>query len=109
MLRNGVLLQLLQQRPQLQYLMVHNIDTVGANLDPGLLGYHIDRKAALTFGVITRNIDDHGGGLARVDSRLRLVEGLALPSEELESSLSYYNSILRMTKARARQILAAQQ
>ncbi len=27
-----------------------------------------------------------------MDSRLRLVEGLALPSEELESSLSYYNS-----------------
>ncbi len=92
MLRNGVLWQIVQQRPQLQYLMVHNIDTVGVNLDPGLLGFHISRKAALTFEVIARHIEDHGGGLARVDSRLRLLEGLALPSEELESSLSYYNS-----------------
>jgi len=37
-------------------------------------------------------MEDRGGGLARVDGKLRLVEGLALPSEEIESSLSYYNS-----------------
>jgi UDP-N-acetylglucosamine pyrophosphorylase len=92
MLRNGVLVDLIRQHPQLRHLMVHNIDTVGVNLDPVLLGYHLTRGAALTFEVITRHVDDRGGGLARVDSRVRLVEGLALPSEELESSLSYYNS-----------------
>ncbi|MBV8069287.1 MAG: UTP--glucose-1-phosphate uridylyltransferase [Acidobacteriaceae bacterium] len=92
LLRNGVLLELIRSRPQLRHLMVHNIDTVGVSLDPVLLGYHVSRGAALTFEVITRHIDDRGGGLARVDSRVRLVEGLALPSEELESLLSYYNS-----------------
>ena len=92
MLRNGVLLQLLEQRPQLKYLMVHNVDTTGVNLDPGLLGYHMEQKAALTVEVISRQVEDHGGGLARVDGRLRLVEGLALPSEKAEWSLSYYNS-----------------
>jgi hypothetical protein len=92
MLRNGVLRELLRRQPQLKHLMVHNIDTVGANLDPGLLGFHIQKRAALTFEVITRQIEDRGGGLARVDSRLRLVEGLALPTEEVESELSYYNS-----------------
>ena len=92
MLRNGVLSELIRPRPQLKYLMVHNIDTVGVSADPGLLGFHMSRNAALTFEVIARRIDDHGGGLARVDSRLRLVEGLALPSEKIESSLSYYNS-----------------
>jgi hypothetical protein len=92
LLRNGVLLNLLQQRPRLNYLLVHNIDTLGANLDPGLLGYHMDQGAAMTFEIINRHIDDRGGGLARVDGRLRLVEGLALPSEEVELSLSYYNS-----------------
>lgn len=30
--------------------------------------------------------------MARVDGRVRLVEGLALPSEEVESTLSWYNS-----------------
>ncbi len=92
MLRNGVLLSLIRGRPRLNYLMVHNIDTTGVSLNPGLLGFHIQRGAALTFEVISRYVDDRGGGLARVDSRLRLVEGLALPSEDLESSLSYYNS-----------------
>jgi hypothetical protein len=92
MLRNGVLLRLLRERPQLQYLMMHNIDTVGANLDAGLLGFHIDRAAAMTVEVVARQVEDHGGGLARVNGRLRLVEGLALPSEKVEAGLSYYNT-----------------
>ena len=29
---------------------------------------------------------------ARIDGQVRLIEGLALPSEEVESSLSYYNT-----------------
>jgi hypothetical protein len=92
MLRNGVLERLLAARPELQYLMVHNIDTLGANVDPGLLGWHIEQGAALSFEVIARQFEDRGGGLARVDGRPRLVEGLALPSEEVEAGLSYYNS-----------------
>ncbi|PJF45918.1 MAG: hypothetical protein CUN48_16445, partial [Candidatus Thermofonsia Clade 3 bacterium] len=92
LLRNGVLAQLLEDRPQLRWLMVHNIDTLGADVDPTLLGWHIDRGAAMTTEVITRRIDDRGGGLARVDGRLRLVEGLAMPREEIEFNLTYYNS-----------------
>jgi hypothetical protein len=92
LLRNGTLLRLLEMRPQLSYLMVHNIDTVGADADPALLGYHIHSGAALTTEVIARYIEDRGGGLARVDGRVRLVEGLAFPSQELESQLRYYNS-----------------
>jgi len=72
--------------------MVHNIDTVGADANPDLLGYHIHSGAAITTEVIARRIEDRGGGLARVDGRARLVEGLAFPSEEPESQLRYYNS-----------------
>jgi len=92
LLRNGVLERLLAARPQLQYLMMHNIDTLGADVDPGLLGWQIERGAALGFEVIARQFEDRGGGLARVDGRARLGEGLALPSEEVEAGLSYYNS-----------------
>jgi hypothetical protein len=72
--------------------MLHNIDTVGADPDPALLGLHRESGAALTFEVITRRLEDRGGGLARVDGRARLVEGLAMPREEIEFRLSYYNS-----------------
>jgi len=92
MLRNGVLGRLLEERPQLKYLMAHNIDTVGADVDPGLLGYHIAQGAAMTAEVIARHLEDRGGGLARINGRVRLIEGLALPSEEIESQLSWYNS-----------------
>ena len=90
--RSGVLAAMLEARPQLRTLMIHNVDTVGANLDPGILGWHIARKATMTAEVVTRRIEDRGGGLACVDGRVRLVEGMALPSEEIEFTLSYYNS-----------------
>lgn len=92
MLRNGVLARLFHMRPQLRYLMVHNIDTLGADVDPAILGWFINQNAAMMFEVIPRQFDDRGGGLARVNGRPRLVEGLALPSEEVEAGLSYYNS-----------------
>ncbi len=93
LLRNGVLARLLEERPQLKYLLLHNIDTLGADLDPALLGHHIESGAALTFEVITRRLEDRGGGLARVNGRVRLVEGLAMPREEADFALRYYNSM----------------
>ena len=92
LLRNGLLARLLAGNPRLKYLLVHNIDTVGADLDPALLGLHIESGAAMTAEVIERHIEDRGGGLANVDGRPRLVEGMALPDEECESRLSYYNT-----------------
>jgi hypothetical protein len=93
LLLNGVLETLLRERPNLRYLMLHNIDTLGADLDPALLGLHIQQGSCLSFEVITRRIDDRGGGLARVNGQPRLVEGLAMPREEEEFNLSYYNSM----------------
>ncbi|MBN2007677.1 MAG: UTP--glucose-1-phosphate uridylyltransferase [Anaerolineae bacterium] len=92
LLKNGVLARLLDESPQLEVLMLHNIDTVGCNVDPAILGYHLDSGALMTVEVIRRRVEDRGGGLARVDGQLRLIEGLALPREEDEFKLSYYNS-----------------
>ncbi len=90
---NGTLSTMLNDRPQLKYLMLHNIDTVGADVDPALLGLFVQSKSTLSFEVIPREIDDIGGGLARVNGKVRLVEGLSLPSEEDEFKFSYYNSM----------------
>ncbi len=92
LIRNGTLARLLEERPQLKTLVLHNIDTVGMHVDPALLGRHLASRAGLTFEVITRRLEDRGGGLARVNGKLRLVEGLAMPREEDEFHLTYYNS-----------------
>ena len=92
LLRNGVLARLLRERPNLKHLLLHNIDTLGADADPTLFGCHLQSGAGLTFEVITRRLEDRGGGLARVNGRVRLVEGLAMPREEAEFALTYYNS-----------------
>jgi hypothetical protein len=92
LLRSGALARLLQESSKLRHILAHNIDTVGVDVDEGILGYHIDQGAAMTAEVIERHVDDRGGGLAVVDGRLRLVEGMALPGEEIESRLSCYNS-----------------
>ncbi|MEO6004284.1 MAG: UTP--glucose-1-phosphate uridylyltransferase [Opitutus sp.] len=92
LLKNGTLARLLAQRPQLRTLVTHNIDTLGASPDPTLLGWFQASGATLGWEVIPKRIEDHGGGLARVDGRLRIVEGLALPREDDEFALTYYNS-----------------
>ncbi len=51
LLRNGVLVRLLNDRPRLRYLMLHNIDTLGADVAPALLGLHIESGAAMTTEV----------------------------------------------------------
>jgi hypothetical protein len=92
LLRNGTLAHLLAARPQLKHLMLHNIDTLGADIDPAVLGLHIDQRACLSFEVIGRRVEDRGGGLARVNGQVRLLESLAIPREEDEFRLTYYNS-----------------
>ncbi len=92
LLINGTLVKLLEKNQNLKYLLVHNIDTLGANADPLLLGYHISNENSLSVEVISRWFEDRGGGLANIDAKPRIVEGLSLPDEKIEFELSYYNS-----------------
>ena len=93
LLRNGTLASLMRAQPNLRWLMVHNIDTLGADVDPGILGKAIESQGTLTIEVVPRRIEDRGGGLARVNGRIRLLEGLASPREEAEFRLRYYNTL----------------
>mmetsp|Transcript_18407 Transcript_18407/g.33302 ORF Transcript_18407/g.33302 Transcript_18407/m.33302 type:complete len:453 (-) Transcript_18407:540-1898(-) len=93
LLLNGTLAKMLKERPQLKTLMLHNIDTIGADVDARILGKFLETGSTLAYEVVPRCIDDMGGGLCRVDGKPRLVEGLALPSEEDELKFSYYNSL----------------
>ena len=93
LIRSGTLSQMLADQPRMRYLMLHNIDTLGAWVDPSLLGRFARSGNTLNYEVMPRRLDDRGGGLARVDGRVRLVEGLAMPDERIEFDLRYYNSM----------------
>lgn len=93
LLLNGTLHRILKTYPNLRTILLHNIDTLGASLDPVLLGHHLLTESPLTYEVIQRRFDDVGGGLARVNGSMRLVEGFALPQEEDEFRLSFYNTL----------------
>jgi hypothetical protein len=91
--RNGALAKLLREQPQAESIMLHNIDTLGADVDAAAIGYHLQSGNMLTFEIIPRRIEDRGGGLARINGQVRILEGLAQPREEDELKLSYYNSM----------------
>ncbi|GAB5562522.1 MAG: UTP--glucose-1-phosphate uridylyltransferase [Synoicihabitans sp.] len=92
LIKNGTLRNLLEQQPELRTLMVHNIDTLGATADPAMLGWFNASEATLGWEAITKRIEDHGGGFAKINGTTRIVEGMALPNEEDEFRLSYYNA-----------------
>ncbi len=85
---------MLAERPQLKYLMLHNIDTLGADVDPVVLGQHIASGACLSFEVITRRLEDRGGGLARRRMAAR-AWSRASPcrARRTEFALTYYNTL----------------
>lgn len=93
LLKNGMLIKMIRDNPGLKYLLCHNIDTLGVHIDPYLLGLHIKCGSCLTFEVTPRRIEDTGGGLAKINGQIQLVEGLALPRDEDEYRLSYYNTL----------------
>jgi UDP-N-acetylglucosamine pyrophosphorylase len=93
LIKNGMLGTILKDNPNLMYLFCHNIDTMGAYIDPAILGIHKANNSCLTFEVTPRRIEDAGGGLAKTDGHIQLIEGLALPREGDEYKLSYYNTL----------------
>ena len=93
MLRNGLLYRMLKERPSLKYLLLHNIDTLGASLNPLVLSKHIESGACLSFEVVGRRMEDRGGGLAVVDGKRRLLEGMGMPNDRDEFGLTFYSSM----------------
>ena len=93
LIRNGTLGKMLEENPGLNYLLVHNTDTLGAALDPTILGLHILGEEALSFEVLPRLWGDRGGYLARVDGDILILEAGTLPGDEDAFGFTYYNSL----------------
>ncbi len=62
LLLNGVLVRLLDENPRLEHLFVHNIDTLGANVDPVLFAHHMESGGRHHHG--SDRTADRGSGRA---------------------------------------------
>ena len=63
----------------IRYVVVSNVDNLGASLDPVVIGAHIRGKRPVTVEVVERRQGDVGGAMARVDGAPQIVEAFRLP------------------------------
>jgi UTP--glucose-1-phosphate uridylyltransferase len=66
-------------RRGVETVLLSNIDNLGAELDPLLVGLHLARGRALTAEVAVTEPGDVGGAPAFVGERLEIVEGFRFP------------------------------
>lgn len=62
-------------------LLMSNVDNVVATLDPLLLGWHLERGAAVTAEMVEHWPGDVGGVPLRVGGKLQIVEAFRLPAD----------------------------
>jgi UTP--glucose-1-phosphate uridylyltransferase len=60
-------------------IVLSNIDNLGAELDPLVIGFHLARERPLTAELAETVPGDVGGAPAFVDERLQIVEGFRFP------------------------------
>jgi UTP--glucose-1-phosphate uridylyltransferase len=66
-------------RGGVRLLVLSNVDNLGAELDPTIVGYHLSHGKPLSAEVTEALPGDTGGVMLRVADRLQVVEGLRLP------------------------------
>jgi UTP--glucose-1-phosphate uridylyltransferase len=80
-------------------LLFSNVDNLGATPDPLLIGMHLRSGKAMTAEVARKADGDKGGAPARVNGRLQLVEGFAMPEGCDHGSLPHFNTATYMFDA----------
>ncbi len=76
--RSGQLARLVERG--VETLVLSNIDNLGAELDPLVIGFHLARGRALTAELAATLPGDVGGAPAFVGDRLQIVEGFRFPA-----------------------------
>jgi len=89
MRRSGALEAL--RRRGVHLVMLSNVDNLGARVDPVVIGMHILGGRPLTSEVAAKAPGDAGGSPARVDGRLRVVEGFCFPPDFEQERIRVFN------------------
>lgn len=88
--RAGLIAQL--ERRGVRALMLSNVDNLGADPDPLVIGYHLSHGRPLTIEVVPSIPGDAGGGPGRLDGRLQILESFRLPPGFDLGTLPYVNT-----------------
>jgi len=75
-----------------RYVVVSNVDNLGASLDPAVLGAHIAGGRPVTVEVVERRQGDVGGAMARVDGVPQIVEAFRLPPRSPLNDSAVFNT-----------------
>lgn len=75
-----------------RYVLVTNIDNLGAALDPLLVGLHLSLKSAVTCEVVDKLGSDRGGIPIRRDGRMIVLEEFRAPSSLDPSCVRVFNT-----------------
>lgn len=84
-----------------RYVMVCNIDNLGAGLDPLLIGMHLDGKTKVSCEVVDKLDNDKGGIPVRVGERAVILEEFLLPAGFDPTQVRVFNSNTMAFDARA--------
>lgn len=87
---SGALAEL--ERRGVRAILLSNVDNLGADPDPLLVGYHLGHGRAITTETARTIPGDAGGAPARVGGRLQLVEGFRFPRGFGFEKLPYVNT-----------------
>lgn len=63
-----------------KWLLVRNVDNLGARIDPAILGLHIQSQRAATVELAPKWQGDAGGAPYQYQGRTQLIEGLRFPA-----------------------------
>ncbi len=75
-----------------QYLLMSNVDNLGATLDPALIALHVELGSAITAEVVRKEKGDKGGAPARLNGTAQIIEGFRFPKSFDQDSIPVFNT-----------------
>ncbi|MFK7742012.1 MAG: UTP--glucose-1-phosphate uridylyltransferase [Planctomycetota bacterium] len=75
-----------------RYLLVRNVDNLGARIDPLVLGHHIKSQCEMTVEVAPKWPDDVGGSPFHYQDRTQLIEQLRYPKDFDPNIVDVFNT-----------------